>query len=80
MGYHWWTVRAWWQPNDRGVKLGPLAVCRYRFPEDRTRWYLAIVVLNRWPLTDTGLTVLREAMTADFTKFAHTIHGAPDAD
>jgi hypothetical protein len=47
-GYHWWTVFGWWEDGDRGVKLGPISVCRYRWSAHRWYWYVGVLCWVVW--------------------------------
>lgn len=44
--YRWWTVRAWCDPRDIGVKCGPVTIAVWQTLDDR--WVPGIYVLNRW--------------------------------
>ena len=54
--YRWWTIRAWRDQYDQGLKCGPVTVCRYQW--DGRHW--AVCVFNRWNLFDTGLRAHRQ--------------------
>jgi hypothetical protein len=58
--YRWWKVFAWRDELGTGVKLGPLTITTYEglFSDRGREW--AVIVLNRWPLVDTGLRALRQ--------------------
>ncbi len=35
--YRWWTVKAWWGREYKGIKLGPVTVFTYIWFDGRTR-------------------------------------------
>ena len=49
--YRWWTIRGWWGPRDRGLKLGPVTVHAFREQWDRFEpaapWFWGATVLGR---------------------------------
>lgn len=45
--YRWWTVLAWWNHREVGVKLGPISVSLWKTLDHR--WVPGVYVLNgRW--------------------------------
>lgn len=49
--YSPFTVRAWSDARDQGVKLGPLTFYRYHPPPpDESRWIYGVALLSRMAL------------------------------
>lgn len=58
--YRWWTIRAWWSPTDRGLKLGPETYAAYRAAIDGPpAWWFFVGFWCRWIVIDTGLARMR---------------------